>query len=95
MQDNPLGDEGATFIADALKINKSLKHLNLSENTIGAIGVAAIAEALKINQSLKELYLTVSHTRKPIKRIKQTQTTQIRSIWKQCQLQKHWNSIPP
>ena len=64
LQNNEVGDEGATCIADALKINKSLKHLNLSGSPIGAIGAAEIAEALKINQSLKELHLTVSHTRK-------------------------------
>ena len=63
-QGNPLGDEGATCIADALKINQSLKKLIFRWNNIGKIGAAAIAEALKINQSLKQLDLTVSHTRK-------------------------------
>ena len=64
LQSNQVGDEGAIFIAEALKINQSLKQLNLSRSNIGAIGVAAISEALKINQSLKELHLSVSHTRK-------------------------------
>ena len=64
LESNPLGDEGTTCIAEALKINKSLKQLNLFRNNIGAIGAAAISEALKINESLKELDIRVSHARK-------------------------------
>ena len=56
-----MGDEGAKCIAEALKINQSLKQLNLSRNNIGAIGAIALSEALKINQSLKNLDLSVSH----------------------------------
>ena len=64
LQRNQVGDGGATCIAEALKINQSLKQLNLSVNNIAPRGAAAISEALKINQSLKELDLSVSHTRK-------------------------------
>ena len=64
LQNNYLGDEGATCIAEALKYNQSLKKLNLSWNIIGETGAAAISEALKISQSLQKLYLVVSNTQK-------------------------------
>lgn len=54
---NTIGDEGAKAIAEALKVNLSLKELWISENKICAEGVKAIAEALKINYSLEILNL--------------------------------------
>ena len=69
----------------------------LQDNQLKKEGAVLLAEALKINQSLKELNLAVSHTRKKIKRIKQTQTTQNRTmrlgLWEQWRLQKHCKLI--
>ena len=50
-----LGAQGGQAIADALKVNQSLQHLDLPENLIGAQGVQAIADALKVNQSLQHI----------------------------------------
>ena len=57
MQSNEIGPEGAIAIADALKINTSIKELNLWKNKIGPEGAIAIADALKINTSIEELNL--------------------------------------
>jgi hypothetical protein len=54
---NNIGDDGAKQIADALKDNRSLKHLCLLDNKIGDDGAKAIADALKDNHSLKTLDL--------------------------------------
>ena len=50
------GHQGAA-IAEALKVNTSLKEVWLSLNNIGDEGAKAIAEALKVNTSLKVVSL--------------------------------------
>ncbi|RUP51270.1 hypothetical protein BC936DRAFT_149115 [Jimgerdemannia flammicorona] len=54
---NDIGDEGASAIAEALKMNTSLKTLYLGDNGIGEKGADALAKALKMNKSLQNLYL--------------------------------------
>ncbi|CAH3150376.1 unnamed protein product, partial [Pocillopora meandrina] len=52
---NGISDAGATCIAEAMKVNKTLTNLNLSGNDAGAI---CIAEALKVDKTLTNLYLS-------------------------------------
>lgn len=53
----PIGDEGAQAIAEALLENTSLSTLKLGDNNIGAEGAQAIAKTLRINTSLRTLWL--------------------------------------
>ena len=55
---NRLGDQDATAIADALKVNGALTTLDLDYNEIGDHGATAIADALKVNGVLTTLWLT-------------------------------------
>ena len=52
-----IGDEGAKYLAEALKVNTYLKKIDLWDNNIGNEGAKYIAEALKVNTSLKEIRL--------------------------------------
>ena len=52
---NAIGDQGATAIGEALKVNGALTELRLGSNNIGPSGATAIAEALKVNGALTEL----------------------------------------
>ena len=54
---NPIGNNGAKAIAEALKVNTVLTQLWLNDNKIGDNGAKAIAEALKVNTVLTTLYL--------------------------------------
>ncbi|MFO1021448.1 MAG: hypothetical protein U0903_12240 [Planctomycetales bacterium] len=54
-QGNCLGDEGAIALADALKQNRTLMHLDLSRNGMTASGLAALIAALQENQTLQSL----------------------------------------
>ena len=49
--------QGAQFLSDALKTNKSLITLNLGDNNLRPQGARFLSEALKINTSLNSLYL--------------------------------------
>ncbi|CAF1596356.1 unnamed protein product, partial [Didymodactylos carnosus] len=49
--------EDTMAIAEALKINKTLTELWISQNNISDQGAMAIAEALKINKTLTELWI--------------------------------------
>mgnify|MGYP005867519757 CR=1 FL=1 len=53
--------EGAEAIAEALKTNTMLIHLNLTDNQLHLSGGKALNEALKINQHLQ--YLNVESTK--------------------------------
>lgn len=57
MNNDGIGDRGATAVAEALKGNTVLTELYMGGNMIGDSGAAAIADALKGNGALKELYL--------------------------------------
>eukprot|EP00966_Prymnesium_polylepis_P234828 5431507-Prymnesium_polylepis.1 len=52
---NNIGDQGATAIGEALKVNGALTSLWLIDNKIGVQGASAIGEALKANGALIEL----------------------------------------
>jgi hypothetical protein len=49
--------DDARAIAAELKVNSTLKQLNLFNNAIGPAGAASLAEALGDNTTLAELYL--------------------------------------
>ncbi len=50
-------DHWAGKIAEALKVNSSLKIIDLFYNKFGVEGTGKIAEALKVNSSLQSIYL--------------------------------------
>ena len=52
-----IGDEGAKALAEALKVNATVKTLWLKSCGIGDDGAVALAEALRSNTSLTEVYL--------------------------------------
>jgi hypothetical protein len=54
---NQIGVEGATALADTLKVNMSVTTISLGHNQIGIEGASALAEALKVNTSLTYVYL--------------------------------------
>ena len=53
---NPLSSRGFTCIAKALKLNKTLKHLNLNKTKCDE-GAVAISDMLRSNETLTVLYL--------------------------------------
>ena len=55
MNNNKIGDQGATAIAKALEVNGALTELELGVNKIGPSGDTAIAEALRVNGALAKL----------------------------------------
>ena len=55
---NKIGSEGATSIAESLKINSSITQINLGFNKIGSEGATSIAESLKINSSITQINLS-------------------------------------
>ena len=59
MSGNNIGNEGAHYLAKALKTNTSLTTLDLSCNNIGDEGVRALAEALEKIKILSLSVLTV------------------------------------
>ena len=52
---NNIGDQGASAIGDALKVNGALTTLWLTNNKIGDQGASAIGEALKFNGALTSI----------------------------------------
>ncbi|XP_004364528.1 hypothetical protein CAOG_01660 [Capsaspora owczarzaki ATCC 30864] len=56
---NCIGEDGARAIADALKVNSTLRCFLLKQNQIGDAGGQAIAEALKVNTRLTDLLLAM------------------------------------
>jgi Ran GTPase-activating protein (RanGAP) involved in mRNA processing and transport len=59
---NNIGDEGARYIADALKVNSSLHDIDLKHNNIGDEGAQAIAEALKVNGFEPVVYYSLENS---------------------------------
>jgi hypothetical protein len=47
-----IGVEGASALADALKVNTSVNSINLGSNGIGDMGALALADALEVNMSV-------------------------------------------
>ena len=54
-ENNGVADVGAFFIAEGLRHNRGLKHLELEGCGITAEGAKSIADALKVNQTLEHL----------------------------------------
>jgi len=50
-------DEGAKMISELIKVNSTLRILDLSVNTIGDEGTIMISESLKTNTTLTDLSL--------------------------------------
>ena len=55
MGSNKITSEGAKKIAEAIKVNTTLKILTIHGSTISDDGIAAISDSLKSNNSLQEL----------------------------------------
>lgn len=54
---NPIGEQGAQYLAEALAGNRSLTHLSLLHTALGDRGVELLAQHLAENQQLQELNL--------------------------------------
>ena len=66
MWSNPIGDKGAQYLAEALKVNQTIKYLSssLSELTdckIGSKGICDIADALLQNKAI--IQIRIDHCR--------------------------------
>jgi Ran GTPase-activating protein (RanGAP) involved in mRNA processing and transport len=57
IQNNNIGDDGATQLADALKSNNIITAISLDRNKIGGMGVIKLANALKENRTVESLDL--------------------------------------
>jgi hypothetical protein len=57
LNDNPITDAGAAYLADALKNNQTLEELYLQYTNINDAGLAHFLEMLKTNKTLKKLEL--------------------------------------
>lgn len=55
-----IGPRGASQLAEALRVNKSLTELDLRENNLGPIGMKSVAQALAGNESIRVLHVQVS-----------------------------------
>jgi hypothetical protein len=57
LKSNTIGDEGASAIVDALKVNTSVKLIDLDDNDIGDDCVASIKELVDRNARFRCLFL--------------------------------------
>ena len=57
LANNPVGEQGAQYLAEALAGNCSLTHLSLLHTALGDRGAEVIAQRLAENQHLRELNL--------------------------------------
>ncbi|KAL0238200.1 hypothetical protein GEMRC1_012673 [Eukaryota sp. GEM-RC1] len=55
--DDHVGNEGAVALAEALKVNSTVTHVDLGCNSIGVEGTIALAEALKVNSTVTIIHL--------------------------------------
>ena len=55
LSNNSLGDKGAKYIAEGIRVSASLTRLILQNNNLGPAGAQHLSEALKINKSITEL----------------------------------------
>lgn len=58
LQRNYLADSGATYVAQGLERNTSLRYLDLQDTEIGPSGCRALAQALTTNRALQRLVLS-------------------------------------
>jgi proline dehydrogenase len=52
---NNIGDEGAKYLADAIKLNSMLLKVDLWNNNIGDEGVKYLEDAIKLNSMIEEI----------------------------------------
>lgn len=64
LSNNKIGHKGATYIAAALRKNKSLKKLDLSHNQLNGSGACEISGSLFENKMLEELIVTGNNINK-------------------------------
>ena len=57
LRGNDVGAAGAKALANALKLNSSLRRLNLQENSLGMDGAIFVASALSENHGLHHINL--------------------------------------
>jgi NLR family CARD domain-containing protein 3 len=58
LSNNNIGDEGAIYLAEVLKIKRTLNELHLNDNHISDGGVQSLANALCVSTTnLRKLYL--------------------------------------
>jgi Ran GTPase-activating protein (RanGAP) involved in mRNA processing and transport len=57
LYDNRIDDETCLILADVIRNNNNIRHLDLRDYKIGDKGMKAISDALKNNHSLEELFL--------------------------------------
>ena len=57
MEDNPVGVEEATALAEMLLKNTSLKGLDLRDDSIGEEGTLKLIDSLKHNTTIEKLFL--------------------------------------
>ena len=57
LQSNNIGDEGAIYLAEMLKTNKTIKTITLYGNKICDAGGEALARSFARNQTLQQIYL--------------------------------------
>ena len=57
LQCDDIGDGGVRRIADALRVNTSVRMVLLRENNVSAAGIAHLADALAVNRSVSQVYL--------------------------------------
>lgn len=55
-QVNELGDQCAVGVAEALKVNKTLKILQFSGNQVGLAGAKALSDMFRVNSTLNSLW---------------------------------------
>jgi hypothetical protein len=55
---NNIGVDGALALAEVLKVNKSLIHLDVRRNKIGVVGATALFKALDLNTTLRDVDLS-------------------------------------
>eukprot|EP00667_Euglena_gracilis_P016016 EG_transcript_16699 len=51
--------DGARALAEAVTVNSTLRHLDLSANEFGSVGARALAEAMRVNSNLQHLDLSL------------------------------------
>ena len=55
-----LGESVVTFLAEALKFNTSVTHLDLNVKQVGEVGATSLAQAIKVNTTLTQLDLSTN-----------------------------------
>jgi Ran GTPase-activating protein (RanGAP) involved in mRNA processing and transport len=57
LNSNTIGDQGAKYLADAIKINSTLQEIYLGDNSIEDEGAEYLSQAIKLNSTLQVLTL--------------------------------------